>query len=47
MIRYAALRLIQAPAVLLVLAVLSFTLMRMAPGGPFSKESKAGPVVVV
>ncbi|HYE08402.1 MAG TPA: ABC transporter permease [Planctomycetota bacterium] len=45
MLKYAALRLLQAPAVLLVLAVLSFALMRMAPGGPFSKESKAGPEV--
>ena len=44
MLRYAVLRLIQAPLVLFVLVTISFFLMRFAEGGPFLRERSMDPV---
>lgn len=44
MLRYAALRILQAPMVLLVLVTLSFFLMRAAPGGPFDRDRSMDPI---
>ena len=43
--RYLIRRCVQAPLLLLVLATLSFFLMRAAPGGPFSADRHLDPVV--
>ena len=43
--KYVRRRLIGAPIVLLVLLVLSFGLMRFAPGGPFDKEKAVDPEI--
>lgn len=44
-IRYFAVRLAQAPLVLLTLVTVSFFLIRFAPGGPFSGEKRLDPSV--
>lgn len=41
--RYLFRRLIQVPVVLLILVTISFFLMRMAPGGPFSMDKQVDP----
>lgn len=46
MIRYLLRRLAIAPLVLLVLATVTFALVRAAPGGPFSEDRKLDPAVV-
>lgn len=43
--RYVARRLLGAPFVLLILMVLSFVMIRLAPGGPFAKEKSVAPEI--
>jgi oligopeptide transport system permease protein len=43
--RYVLRRLVGAPVVLLVLLVLSFVIIRAAPGGPFDKEKRIAPEI--
>lgn len=43
MLRYIGKRLLMAPAVLFILVVVSFALIRFAPGGPFDKERAMDP----
>lgn len=45
MVNYLIRRLLQLPAILLVIATLSFFVMRWAPGGPFDTEKKIPPEV--
>lgn len=44
MFRYIRKRLLMAPAVLAILVVVSFALIRFAPGGPFDKDRTMDPV---
>ena len=44
MFRYIRKRLLMAPAVLAILVVVSFALIRFAPGGPFDKDRAMDPV---
>ncbi|MHC4547217.1 MAG: ABC transporter permease [Planctomycetota bacterium] len=44
--RYVRRRLVGAPFTLLVLLVLSFVMMRLAPGGPFAKDKRVDPEVL-
>jgi oligopeptide transport system permease protein len=41
--RYVARRLLGAPLILLLVAFLSFVIMRLAPGGPYDKEKAVAP----
>ena len=43
MIRYALLRLLQGIPVLLVVATVTFALLRFLPGGPFDREKALPP----
>ena len=45
MLRFVALRLLQMIPVLLVIAMLTFFMIRLAPGGPFSAERNAPPEI--
>ncbi|MEP6603618.1 MAG: ABC transporter permease [Spartobacteria bacterium] len=45
MLRFIALRLLQMIPVLLVIAVLTFTMIRLAPGGPFAGEKNIPPEI--
>jgi len=44
--RYVSRRLVEAPFVLFILLLLSFVLMRLAPGGPFDKEKRVDPDIL-
>ena len=46
MIRYAALRLLQGVPVLLVVATVTFALLRFLPGGPFDREKALPPEIL-
>ncbi|MBW2280551.1 MAG: ABC transporter permease [Deltaproteobacteria bacterium] len=46
MIRYTAARLLQAIPVLLVVATVTFALLRLLPGGPFDREKALPPVIL-
>ncbi len=46
MIRYAALRLLQGVPVLLVVATITFALLRVIPGGPFDREKTLPPEIL-
>ena len=46
MIRYTALRLLQGIPVLLVVATVTFTLLRFLPGGPFDREKALPPEIL-
>jgi oligopeptide transport system permease protein len=43
--RYVARRLLGAPLILLLVAFLSFVIMRLAPGGPYDKEKAVAPEI--
>jgi len=44
--RYLVKRLIQAPVVLWILVTITFFMVRLAPGGPFSGEKQVDPVIL-
>ena len=46
MIRYALLRLLQGIPVLLVVATVTFALLRFLPGGPFDREKALPPEIL-
>jgi len=46
LIRYTAARLLQAIPVLLVVATVTFALLRLLPGGPFDREKALPPVIL-
>jgi oligopeptide transport system permease protein len=46
MIRYALLRLLQGIPVLLIVATVTFTLLRVLPGGPFDREKTLPPEIL-
>ena len=45
MLRFVALRLLQAIPVLFVVATLTFFMLKLAPGGPFSAEKNTTPEI--
>ena len=46
MLRFLFRRLLQTIPVLLVIATMTFFMLRLAPGGPFSSEKKINPEVL-
>ncbi len=45
MLRFIAIRLVQAIPVLFVVATLTFFMLKLAPGGPFSAEKSTTPEI--